>query len=145
MVGMARTLQEHSEQVVWLPIVAAAGVFLLWPVEMVVPLPFMVEELFKGWLVWKGTAGGKFPQLQIVLLSGAMFALSELMLYVINAILVADLSALLYRLVLTVPMHVLTVIWLYWTLRRHKILFGVGLIVAMLMHWGFNQFVATFF
>jgi hypothetical protein len=126
----------------WVPISAAFLPFLVWPVEMLLPYPAVIEELAKGYLVWlvvkQGPRAGGW---QTALSIGLLFGGSETLLYTVNAILSGSLEALVARVLLTMPMHAATVMVMYWLGQRGKIWFGVGLVLAMVMHWGFNQWV----
>ena len=73
-----------------------------------------------------------------------MFALSETMLYVVNAIILGNFGVLGMRLLLTVPMHVLTTILIYLGVRRGGLTTAIGLVLGMLLHFGFNAAVVYY-
>lgn len=126
----------------WVPVSAAFLPFLVWPVEMLLPYPAVIEELAKGYLVWLVVKQGpRTGGWQTTLSIGLLFGGSETLLYTVNAILAGSLEALVVRVLLTMPMHTVTVMVMYWLGQRGKIWFGVGLVLAMAMHWGFNQWV----
>lgn len=123
----------------WVPVTAAFLPFVVWPVEMLLPYPAVIEELAKGYLVWLVAKDGpRAGGWQTVVSIGLLFGGSETLLYTVNAILAGNLGVLVGRVLLTIPMHVATVMVMYGVGQRGKIWFGIGLVLAMLMHWGFN-------
>jgi hypothetical protein len=118
-------------------VAALAGPFVLWSVEMVVPMPVVVEEVFKLWLVWLVLRSKPSNGLFWVIIVGLGFGMSETILYLLNFMQNGDWGSWGLRLVTTVPMHVLTIVVQYggW-------LVGVGplgIIPAILGHQWFNS------
>jgi hypothetical protein len=123
------------------PLLAAISPFLLWPVEIFLPYPYVFEELVKAFLILPILKmEKKSDQAVLVLATGAIFALSEAVLYLSNIFLVGDISTFGARLAVTLPFHALTafVIWLPASLNKKFVVFGF--IAAMGMHYAFNLF-----
>lgn len=109
-----------------LPLFAVAAPFLAWPVELLLPYPYLVEELLKAALVYWGR-----PRLHTALLSGTLFAFSEAVFYLFNSPLAFS------RLAFTIPLHAGTFALLAFSRRR---LFPLGLLTAILIHWVYNYY-----
>lgn len=73
-----------------------------------------------------------------VALGGFLFAFSESMFYIINVFLVGNANLFIIRLILTVPMHMITTIIILAFAQIDRRLTPVGLIFAILMHYMFN-------
>jgi RsiW-degrading membrane proteinase PrsW (M82 family) len=115
------------------------GPFVLWPIEMVLPVPVVVEELYKFWLVWLVLRSKPSNGLFWVIVAGLGFGCSETMLYLVNFMQSGEWGSWGLRLVTTVPMHAVTMMiqWMGW-------LIGVGplgIIPAILGHQWFNSIV----
>lgn len=128
---------------------AIAGPLLLVPVEIVIPLPHVVEELYKAMLVvWllnyerSGDDGStRNTNYLLAIFVGLLFGLSESVLFITNAFFIGNFEALLSRLVVTVPMHAATTFILYTMGRVNRVLMMLGLIVTMAIHYWFNTMV----
>ena len=106
---------------------------IVWLVELVLPLPAIVEEIAKAIIVrraekWRQALG-----------LGLMFGLSETMLFLVNANWLGNFSAV-WRLLLTVPMHGATSLVFYAGGKKY---WWLGLAAAILMHAGFNLKIAS--
>lgn len=100
--------------------------------------PAVLEEVVK-WGVLKLTANGQRPTVMSGAVVGVVFGVAESILYSSNAWASGDSSAIWMRLVLTVPMHALAAIA---TATGMKYKLGwLGLIVAMVIHGGFNYLI----
>lgn len=123
-----------------IPLFAAAGVFFLWLVELFLPYPWVIEELFKFLLVWyvvkKSGPGSRFP---LVLASGLAFSISEALFYLFNYLPQGNLAPFLIRLAITVPMHLLTFVLLYLGLRKRTVFGLAALVLSMGLHYWFNS------
>lgn len=119
------------------PLLALFLPFMLWPVEWLLPYPAFIEETAKLVIVvWVVRNTPSKMQTAMVLGCGILFAASETLLYIVNAAQYGNLAVLGWRLILTVPMHVLTFMILLWAVKVR--LWWAGLALAMLIHWGFN-------
>jgi len=115
--------------------------FPLWLVEQLLPFPFLIEELFKFFIV-KNT-----PQKNnwfYPLILGLVFSLSESVLYLVNFFQLGNFENLPLRLILTTSLHTFLFLLLY-TFRSRKILSFVFLILAMIIHYFYNQYVPILF
>lgn len=122
---------------------AAVIPFVIWPIEIIFPYPYIVEELAKTVLVFfiLGTRGRSL-QIKLTILAGLFFAFSESVLYISNILLVGTLWTYLERLLLTIPLHILTSLLILLSGSRKKELLPLGVVMAMILHYFFNLFVS---
>lgn len=121
------------------PLVAAILPFIIWPIELLLPYPYIVEEIAKGVLVlFVINLPDKSTQIKIVLASAATFTLSETVLYSLNIALVGDLSTLLTRFILTTILHSLTMLIILISTFQNKWFVPTGVAAAMLIHYFYN-------
>lgn len=122
-----------------IPLIGAAGVFFLWVVELFLPYPWAIEELFKfflvGYVVKKHDSRSGFS---LVLVTGLAFSISEALFYLFNYSAEGSLLPFFIRLAVTVPMHLLTFVLLYLGLRKGTWFGLVGLLFSMGLHYWFN-------
>jgi RsiW-degrading membrane proteinase PrsW (M82 family) len=112
------------------------GPFLLWPVEYFLPYPYVIEELFKCVVVWFGEKNAL-----IYLLSGFAFALTETILYTLNANTAGSIGYLIIRFATTGVLHSATFLIIYATYKRSKKLIPVGFLVSMTLHYLYNLYI----
>ena len=126
----------------WIALVAAVAPFFIWPLEMLLPYPAVIEETAKLLMVRLVNRDvPKEQQLSLVLGIGILFGGSETLLYLFNAMLLGNLTVIVWRVLLTIPMHLVTTLVIFWGFRKH--LWWLGWIVAMLIHGGFNYLVGS--
>ena len=111
-----------------LPLFAAIAPFAVWPIELILPYPHVVEEIVKAILVWWGK-----PNAKTSLFLGAVFAFSEAIFYLFNS------PFALSRLIYTLPLHASTFLILSISRRRF---FPLGIAIAILLHWLYNRYLA---
>src|SRR3989344_9222617 len=117
------------------PLFAAMTPFLLWPVELLLPFPYIIEEIAKAILISSILLLTRSTQIRMAIIIGVLFAISESVLYLFNIYLVGDIKTLLLRLLLTIPLHVITtLVILIFAMATRKLLF-LGLIIAMAIHF----------
>lgn len=120
---------------------ALAAPLLLLPLEVLLPYPHLIEELVKAglllWLVRSETPRAS-AQWEIAVGVGALFTLSETILYLNNFMFLGNGNALVPRLVLTGVLHVGTSLLVYLSLRRGWLVGFTGLILAVAFHYLFN-------
>ena len=108
------------------------------PFEFIIPVPWFVEEFAKYGMLrvigWTNTEGKAYRPL----LFGAVFGLSESLLFLPSAIQFGSLEPLLFRLFLTVPMHAVTMGAVGLGIANKGKWVFVGLAGAMLIHFLFN-------
>ena len=123
----------------FVPLVALISPFIIWPIELLLPFPYIVEEIVKAaFVVSIVDLPEKATQVKIVLAAALAFTLSETILYFLNITLNGGLSALVTRLILTGSLHSLTMIIMLTFTFRSKRWILIGLIVAMLIHYSYN-------
>lgn len=126
------------------PLIAAFSPFLVWPIELVLPYPYIVEEVLKAILIlFLLDIKSKSSQVKTVFAAGVLFALSETVLYIFNLSLKGDIYTLLTRLLLTIPLHVGTFLIILLPTFKKKWLVVFGLWVAVMVHYFFNLIVAS--
>lgn len=122
-----------------IPIYAAITPFFLWPIEFFLPYPYIIEEIAKTILVFfilkEHTLKKK---VLLTLLAGLLFSISESVLYIFNFALVGDSSAIVTRLLLTIPLHTLTILIILVPALIDKKLLPLGIILTILIHYYFN-------
>ncbi|OGM14286.1 hypothetical protein A3A76_00205 [Candidatus Woesebacteria bacterium RIFCSPLOWO2_01_FULL_39_23] len=115
--------------------------FVLWPVEKLLPFPFLVEELVKViyiLLIIKEEEATK-ERLISATVVGVLFALSESFFFLLNIQAVGTPSTLVTRLVLTLPLHVVTTVLIMLPTLLNKKLIILGFILAATLHFLFNM------
>lgn len=123
-----------------IPLIAAIAPFIIWPIELFLPYPYIIEEIVKGLLVFFAMElPGRAIQVKIVLISAVIFTFSETVLYVFNISLVGDLSILFTRFILTSFLHSLTMLIILISSFKTKWFMIAGLAAAILIHYLFNQ------
>lgn len=126
-----------------IPLSASIAPFLIWPIELIFPYPYIIEELFKGLLVvFILRSSDNKERIRLAILVGLFFAFSESVLYMSNILLVGTVWTFIQRLLLTVPLHVITTLLILLSGMRKKRFLGLGILGAMLLHYLFNLLVA---
>jgi RsiW-degrading membrane proteinase PrsW (M82 family) len=127
------------------PLFAAILPFLLFPLEIILPYPFLVEEAAKTLLLIPILRGDISNREKIILavISGGAFALSESVLYLFNIYLIGDIGTLLLRSAITIPFHSLTmlVILMPGLYKKPYIIFG--LLTSVILHFLFNYLISA--
>jgi|GEM_PF-1673519 len=127
-----------------LPLFSLVAPLLLWPIELFLPYPYVIEELAKAvFVLFLLRINNKKNQIYMSILLGALFALSETALYITNILLSGNTQILFQRLVLTIPLHVLTLTLILILGQKNKWLILLGLLISGLIHYYFNILVAT--
>ena len=123
------------------PLFAAITPFILWPIEIILPYPYIVEEISKAILIFFLL---KLPNREKILgtiMIGFLFSFSETVLYLFNVFSVGSLQTLLLRFIFTTPMHILTSLIILSSALINKNLIILGIIIAALVHSIFNLIV----
>jgi len=116
----------------------AIAPFLLIPIEILFPYPFLVEELIKLIAVL-GLLKNK--KISLPILGGFLFASTETILYTGNIIVVGKPYLFIERFFLTGGMHVVTIMLIYLGFKKNKIWGILGLILAIGIHYFYNKFI----
>jgi hypothetical protein len=126
-----------------IPLFASMAPFLVWPFELVLPYPYIVEELVKGVFVLFifRSSSNSAAKIRMAALVGFLFAFSESVMYMNNILLVGTLWTLVQRLLLTIPLHIVTMLIILFSGMKKKAFLPLGIIAAMLLHYFFNLFV----
>ncbi len=119
---------------------ALVGPILLIPVEIILPYPAVVEEIYKFLIIDKKTKKTFRP-----LVAGLVFAVSETILYT-NQILGKQNGwvVIVERLVLTAIMHSTTMLIIYLGKKRDQKWGFVGLLTAIIIHTIYNAVIGVF-
>jgi len=124
-----------------LPLMALMAPFLVFFIELILPYPYIIEEIVKGFLVYQLLdLKDKTLQLKITVLMGILFSLTETVFYSFNFFMLTSLLPLFERLVLTTFLHTLTVVLILLSTRINKKLLPLGVILAMAVHYFYNLF-----
>ena len=119
---------------------SAALPFLLFPVEVLFPFPFIVEEVAKLLIVVfviKSTS--KFDSgLKTIAASSIMLTLSESFFYFPNIYMVGNVATIFKRIALAGTMHTVTFLLLYVMIRKSKYLAPIALLMASIIHYLYN-------
>ncbi len=121
---------------------------LLWPVEILVPYPHIIEEIAKWGVLAALQSDHSSTQTKhwkSVVIFALAFAASETMLYLMNFWILGSVDSLLERIILTTVMHVTTVSIIYYTSTRGVLPRFGGLAVAIVLHYLFNTQIAILF
>lgn len=124
-------------------IISLAGPFFLLPLETVSDISWILEELLKIFVVYiiytqkEKTINQK---VLLVLLAGALFALSESMLYLTNLFNIGNLSLFPFRIVLTGILHMFTALLYLLAFEKNRLLIIVALLIGIAAHFAYNYF-----
>ncbi len=126
-----------------LPIFALITPFALLPVEMLLPFPFIVEEIAKASLLIpllsiKRTS----QQVQLAILVGIFFTLSESVLYLFNIYATGTPMLFIQRLLLTGTLHTGTILTMFFVTKIDRRLLPIGVIITMIIHFFYNQYIS---
>ncbi|KKP46368.1 MAG: hypothetical protein UR39_C0011G0020 [Candidatus Woesebacteria bacterium GW2011_GWA1_33_30] len=107
------------------------GPFFLLLVEKFLPYPYFIEELYKLFLA-KSTSSTR-----VVIILGFLFSFSEAVFYFLNP------NPSFFRFLVVTPMHITTLLVMQYfneiQLRHKRNLWWLGLTLAILIHYLFNQ------
>lgn len=107
-----------------------------------VPLLYfvMLEEAVKYLAVLGLIRDAKRFILSRVMVAGGLFGMSESFLYLLNVNIYGELSPWWGRILMTVPMHILSIIIIYGVGRFGGVWWLVAYVTAVIFHYGFNLF-----
>jgi hypothetical protein len=127
-----------------IPLFASVAPFLAWPLEMVFPYPYVIEELIKGIFVIfiLKSSHANASRIKLAVLTGLLFSFSESVMYISNIALMGTLWTFVERLLLTIPLHAITTLIILLPALKRKQLLPLGLAAAMFLHYFFNLFIA---
>jgi len=128
---------------IWLGLIlATGGPFLLWPVERILPYPFLIEEIFKIFLaaIILNTSSSFKEKIWGGFFVGLIFSFSETFLYFLD-IFRSSASLFFQRLIFTSTLHILTLLLLVFLGQKNKKLLFLGVILNIAIHWSYNFFI----
>lgn len=126
-----------------LPIIALVSPFLVWPIEYLLPYPYLVEESIKLVAVYiiLNSAAIPWQKVKSALIFGTLFALSETVFYFFNIVPAASFTLLVQRGLLTTVLHSLTTLLILLPGLKSRKFLVLGLLLAILVHYLYNYFV----
>ncbi len=127
-----------------IPLFAAVTPFILWPIEIIIPAPYIIEEIAKLILIFPLLAEKSVARkIRFTILIGMIFAFSEAVLYLFNISLVGNIGTFFERLMFTIPLHTLTALTILIPSLYGKRLVFAGLIAAIIIHYFYNVLIAS--
>lgn len=124
------------------PLLALIAPFVVWPIELLLPYPHIIEELAKAVLVFTLLdLPERLTKIKLAILIGVLFAFSESVLYLFNIQLVGSIQTYFVRLLVTTPLHVITTLIILLPALKNKKLIIVGVLLASLVHYLFNLYI----
>jgi RsiW-degrading membrane proteinase PrsW (M82 family) len=124
------------------PLLALIAPFVVWPIELILPYPHIIEELAKAILVFTLlNLPERLTKIKLAILIGVLFAFSESVLYLFNIQLVGSIQTYFVRLLVTIPLHVITTLIILLPALKNKKLIIVGAIFASFVHYLFNYYI----
>lgn len=128
------------------PLISGMGPFLLWPIEIIFPFPYIAEEIFKGIIVYLILqVKNKRVQEKLVIFSALFFSLSESVLYIFNIFAVGNIGIFFLRLAMTISLHLLSFVIIYFVSRKNIKMLPLGILIAGVLHYFYNYLIALFF
>jgi hypothetical protein len=128
-----------------IPLYTLLAPLALLPVEIIFPYPFIAEELTKAIFVFLALKSSpiKKTYFTVFTLAGFLFALSETVLYSINANYFGQINYFLVRFVLTSVLHTTTFLIIAGVSWRSKKLIPLGLAINILIHYLYNLYIPS--
>jgi RsiW-degrading membrane proteinase PrsW (M82 family) len=125
-----------------LPIAASVLPFFCWILERFLPYPYLVEELAKALLVYFLIKKDRHSWYQAII-AGVFFALTETVFYTFNLYASGNTSFMAVRLLTTSLLHSLTYLTITFFYVKGNRYFVIGIILAILIHIYYNQYLAV--
>lgn len=127
-----------------IPLFAVITPFILWPIEILAPYPYILEEIAMTLLLLPVLGQSRTTQVKTAVIIGVLFSVSEAVLYLFNISLVGSIQTFFVRILVTSPLHILTPIIILLPTFINKRLIIVGFILAVVVHYFFNLAVAGY-
>jgi len=115
--------------------------FPLWLIEQLLPYPYLIEELFKYFIV-KNIPAKKNYWHPVIL--GIIFSFSETILYLVNFFQLGNFENIILRIILTTTLHAFLFFLLY-SFRHRKIWSILSLIFTFIIHYLYNLYISKIF
>lgn len=129
-------------------IVGASLPWFLLPLEKIFPMPHLIEELTKLLIVIAVLQKEKRKRQDFfssIIIFSLAFSLSESLLYLNNIFLIGEKDLFLIRLITTSILHLFTTALMYFFGKINRFFLIIGFILAVLIHFYYNQFIGGFF
>ncbi len=124
------------------PLLALIAPFVVWPIELLLPYPHIIEELAKAVLVFTLlNLPDRLTKIKLAILIGVLFAFSESVLYLFNIQLVGNIQTYFIRFLVTIPLHTITTLIILLPALKNKKLIIIGVVFASLIHYLFNLYI----
>jgi len=116
---------------------------ILWPVEILLPYPYVIEEIVKAFFALS-LSQNHFSKRSLIypIISGFLFTISETMLYLLNFLKLGDFSNLPKRLVYTGLLHISTTILMFLGAKKGHFYFLTSFLFSVVIHYAFNFLIA---
>jgi RsiW-degrading membrane proteinase PrsW (M82 family) len=126
-----------------IPLYAVILPFIVWPIEIFLPYPYLIEEIAKGILIYFISQNKiKYSKRVFLALSvGILFTLSESILYLFNIYYSRNLSLFFERLLFTGILHTLTSFVIFFSIRKQKYFLVLGILIAIIIHYLYNLYI----
>jgi len=124
------------------PLLALVAPFVVWPIELILPYPHVVEEVIKAMIVYTLLdIPDRSTKIKFAILIGLLFAFSESVLILFNIQMVGNIQTYFVRLLVTIPLHVITTLLILLPALKNKKLIVVGVLLASITHYLFNFYI----
>lgn len=125
------------------PLYSAFAPFVLWPIEYLLPVPHIIEELAKFFIVKISKIEDRKKAFQMFFLSGILFAFTETVLYSLNIFSLGDPKVFLTRFLYTSALHSTTFLIIAYFYYSNKKFRTLGLLITMFVHYYYNLWVGN--
>jgi len=118
--------------------------FVSWPIEKLLPYPYLIEEIVKALLLFFFANYKSLKnKLESALVVGISFAISESVFYSFNIYSTNNFQVMGLRLFLTTLLHFATSLLIILPVKKNKAWILAGLSLAILLHFLYNRSVAA--
>ncbi len=124
-----------------LPLVGLIIPFFCWAIEVLLPYPYIIEELGKAifiFFAWKFPL--KLTKIKLTILMAVFFSFSEGVFYLFRFSFSGSLLFFSLRLLLTTLLHTTTSLVILLPTLKSKKLILISLPLAMIIHYLYNDF-----
>lgn len=120
-----------------------ASPLILWPIEILLPYPYIIEEMVKAFFALSLSQNESSKKSLIFpFISGFLFTISETMLYLLNFLKLGDFSNLFKRLIYTGFLHISTTVLMYIGVKKGHFYFLTSFLFSVVIHYAFNFLIA---
>lgn len=120
-----------------------ASPLLLWPIEILLPYPYILEEMVKAIFALSLSQDQTWQKSTTYpIISGFLFTISETMLYLLNFLKLGDFSNLPKRLLYTGLLHISTTVLMFIGAKKGHFYFLISFLLSVVIHYSFNFLIA---